>query len=214
MDSFTNNTYEVFALIPLEHPDWAMVATSEFIDFSDLSTEANPILIEDDPAPLGSESNPIVFHVEEDRSYSETKRLGSDGDTEIISESLWERFVGIAGRSTPIPVPTQLSACKDPEEPQASGQSSANHLHLDGQNLEMAGNRFHVERSPSHEYGKGKDANQRRSEQVKAENPAKILGLLETVVPSDSVGSKKRKSLQGEGSKVRRSDRLVKRAMH
>ncbi|KAJ5990343.1 hypothetical protein N7522_010550 [Penicillium canescens] len=200
-----------------EHPDLSVAAVREFVDSSDLGTEANPIVIEDDPAPLGSESNPIVIHVDEHRSYSETEQLSSDGDTETISESSWERHVDIAGRSTPIPVPTQFSACKDPEEPQASGQSSVNHLHLDGQNLEMARNRFYVEHSPSHEYGKGKNAKQRRSEQgdaLKVEKPAKGLSLLETVVPSDSVGLKKRKSLHDEESKVRRSDRLVKRAMH
>jgi hypothetical protein len=101
--------------------------------------EANLIVIEDDPAPLGSEYSPIVIYVEEDRSYSKTKRLSSDRDIEIISESLSERSLDIAGRSTPIPVPTHLSACKELEEPQASGQSSANHKHLDGQKLEIAG---------------------------------------------------------------------------
>jgi hypothetical protein len=50
-----------------------------------LGTEANPIVIEDDSAPLGSETNPIVIHVEEDHSYSEVERLSSDNtsDTEI-----------------------------------------------------------------------------------------------------------------------------------
>jgi hypothetical protein len=65
-----------------------VVAVPEFVDSLDLGTEANPIVIEDDPAPLGSESNPIVIYVEEYRSYSETKRLSSNRDTEIILESL------------------------------------------------------------------------------------------------------------------------------
>ena len=123
----TTLTWGFEALIPLGHPGWAMIAVRESTDFSDLGTEANPIVIEDDPGPLGSEFNPVAIHVEEDHSYSETEQLSYDGDTGIIAESWWDQFIGIAGRSTPIPVPTQLTACKDPEEPHSSGQSSANH---------------------------------------------------------------------------------------
>jgi hypothetical protein len=65
-----------------------MVAIREFVDSLDLGTEANPIIIEDNPTPLGSESNPIIIHIEEYCSYSKTKRLSSNRDTEIISESL------------------------------------------------------------------------------------------------------------------------------
>ncbi|KAI3123917.1 hypothetical protein CBS147326_8489 [Penicillium roqueforti] len=215
MESSGNNTNEAFAF------------RLGSIDSSDLGTKANTIVIEDDPAPLGSQSNPVVIHVEEELSYFKTEQLNSDDDTEIIAESWWERFLdescdtssvgSIAGRSTSISASTHLPACKTLKDPEASRQSFANRLSLDEQALEIAGGCFHFEHGPSHEVGKGGNENQRRNEQVialKAEKPAEVLSMLEAEVPGDLVGPKKRKSLHGEGSNVRPSDRLMKRAMH
>lgn len=56
----------------------------EFIDSPESGTEANPIVIRDDPAPLDSASNHIVIHVDEDCGYDETEQPGSVADTEIM----------------------------------------------------------------------------------------------------------------------------------
>lgn len=51
-------------------------------------------MIGDDFAPLGSASNPIVIHVDEDWCHDETYRL-SDADTEILAISeFWGTLIG------------------------------------------------------------------------------------------------------------------------
>jgi hypothetical protein len=211
-----------------------------------LGTEANPIVIEDDPAPLGSESNPIVIHVEGDHSYSKVEQMSSDdtSDTELITESWWKQFLdetcdissarGIAGCSTSDLVPTPLPVCKYPEESQASGQLSADSPYLDGQALETA-EYYHVEHGSSDKDEQGRDGEsstmpsssipsaiahqngtENQHEQVdasKVKEHAEISIVIEALNPTDPAGSKKRKTLHDEGSIVRRSDRLIKRAM-
>ena len=119
-------------------------------------------MIGDDPAPLGSASNPIVIHVDEDCGYNEAEQLGSDADTEIMATpEFWEKLIdesfpvpadeGSAVSLTSVLTPTKLLGCEDPEEPQMLRQSSANHLHLDDKGPKMAGDTFHVGDCPSHE---------------------------------------------------------------
>ncbi|CAG8206107.1 unnamed protein product, partial [Penicillium nalgiovense] len=80
--------------IPDEPSDWPPLAKRELIDSPESGTEANPIVIGDDPAPLGSASNPIVIHVDEDCGYNEAEQLGSDADTEIMATpEFWEKLI-------------------------------------------------------------------------------------------------------------------------
>jgi hypothetical protein len=91
-------------------------------------------VIGDDPAPLGSASNPIVIHVDEDCGYDEAEQLGSDADTEIMATpEFWEILID---ESFPAPAeeradvnsvsalsPTTQLACEDPEEPRILEQN-------------------------------------------------------------------------------------------
>lgn len=91
-------------------------------------------MIGDDPAPLGSASNPIVIHVDEDYGYDEAEQLGSDADTKIMATpEFWEKLID---ESFPAPAderadvnsvsvisPTTQLACKDPEEPRILEES-------------------------------------------------------------------------------------------
>ena len=89
-------------LIPDERSDWPTLAIYEFIDSPDLGTEANPIVIGDNPVPLGSASNPIMIYVDKDCGYDEAEQLGSDADTEIMAiPEFWENLID---ESFPVPV--------------------------------------------------------------------------------------------------------------
>ncbi|KAG0153424.1 hypothetical protein PDIDSM_5277 [Penicillium digitatum] len=122
------------ALIADEPSDWPTLVIHELIDSPEPGTEANPIVIGDNPAPLGSASNPIVIHVDEDCGYDEAEQPGSDADTEIIAPpEFWEKLID---ESFPVPAdertdvnpvfipsPTTQLAFEDPEEPRILEQN-------------------------------------------------------------------------------------------
>lgn len=60
---FANLYYEVS--IPTEPYEWPKVVVRDSKSHPELGTAANPIVIEDEPAPFGSASNPIVINVNE-----------------------------------------------------------------------------------------------------------------------------------------------------
>lgn len=196
-------------------------------------------LSQSNPVVIHVEEELSYFKTEQLNSDDDTEIIAESWWERFLDESCDTSSVGsIAGRSTSISASTHLPACKTLKDPEASRQSFANRLSLDEQALEIAGGCFHFEHGPSHEVGKGGNGepsitprsgmpsvityqnypeNQRRNEQVialKAEKPAEVLRMLEAEVPGDLVGPKKRKSSHGEGSNVRPSDRLMKRAMH
>ncbi|KAJ5800703.1 uncharacterized protein N7518_002771 [Penicillium psychrosexuale] len=71
-----------------------ILAIYEFIDSPDLGTEANPIVIRDDPIPLGLASNPIMIYVDKDCGYDKAEQLSSNADTEIIAiPEFWENLI-------------------------------------------------------------------------------------------------------------------------
>jgi hypothetical protein len=115
-----------------------------------LGTQAYPIVISDDPAPLGSASNPIVIHVDEDWCRDKIDQLGSDADTEIMATpEFWDAWTresltappveGEAVASFPIHAVSRSSVCENPEDFRQFGQSSGNRSHLDEKALEMVG---------------------------------------------------------------------------
>jgi hypothetical protein len=57
----------------------------EILDLPEPGTESNPIVVRDDPTPLGSASNPIVIHVDEEWCHDDVDQLGSGDDTDIMS---------------------------------------------------------------------------------------------------------------------------------
>ncbi|EKV04138.1 hypothetical protein PDIP_88570 [Penicillium digitatum Pd1] len=127
-------TWHCEVSIPDERSDWPILVIYELIDSSELGTEANPIVIGDDPAPFGSASNPIVIHVDEDCGHDEAEQLGSDADTEIMATpEFWEKLID---ESLPAPAderadvnsvsvlpPTTQLACEDLEEPRIVEQN-------------------------------------------------------------------------------------------
>jgi hypothetical protein len=125
------------------------------VDSPKPGTKANPIVIEDDLAPLGSASNPIVIYVDEEHcGHDKAEELDSDVDTEIMATpEFWENLTdecfpvpkdeGVVVGSTSVLTPTRLLGCENPE-PRFFGQSSENHLHLDEKALKMAEGKFHV----------------------------------------------------------------------
>ncbi|CAG8046257.1 unnamed protein product [Penicillium nalgiovense] len=134
MSSFTNNAREAFVSIPDERSDWPTLVIHELIDSPELGTEANPIVIGDDPAPLGSASNPIVIHVDENCGYYEAEQLGSDADTEVMATpEFWEKLIDdnfpapaderADVNSLSVLSPTTQLACEDPEEPRILEQN-------------------------------------------------------------------------------------------
>ncbi|OKP09487.1 hypothetical protein PENSUB_5165 [Penicillium subrubescens] len=102
-----------------------------------LGTYANPIVIGDDLAPLGSASNPIVIQVDEGWCQDEPDQLGSDADTEIMATpEFWGTLTAghlavpvkddVALDSSSVRVPTRSLVCEDPEGFQPFGRSSPN----------------------------------------------------------------------------------------
>jgi hypothetical protein len=117
----------------------------------ELGTQAYPIVIGDDLAPLGSASNPIVIHVDENWYSDEPDQLGSDADTEIMATpDFWETLVGRnlaaapegegegeAVNTSSVHVPTRSLVCEDPEDLRSFEQSTPNCFHLDDRALKM-----------------------------------------------------------------------------
>jgi hypothetical protein len=65
--------------------DWPEVVVRDSIVAHELGTQANPIVIGDDLAPLGSASNSIVIQVDEGWCHDDPDQLGSDADTEVMA---------------------------------------------------------------------------------------------------------------------------------
>lgn len=91
-----------------------------------LGTQANPIVIGDDPTLLGSASNPIVIYSNEGWRRDETDLLGSNADTKIMATSeFWGTLTGgnlavpvdklAAIDSSSVRASTRSLVCEDPE---------------------------------------------------------------------------------------------------
>lgn len=115
-------------------------------------------MISDDPAPLGSASNPIVIHIDEHWCRGETDQLSSDAETEIMATpEFWEAWThesptvpaveGEAVAPSPVHVPSSSSVCQDPEDLQPFRQS--NRSHLDDEVLKVIGDDLAIVSSAS-----------------------------------------------------------------
>lgn len=130
----------------------------EFTDSPESGTEANPIVIRHDSAPLDSASNHIVIHVNEDCAYDETEQPGSVADAETMpSPELWENlidggFLVPADEGATVDLTSILALARlQPVRTQKSqilGQLSTSRLHLDHKALKVTKNTFHVEGCP------------------------------------------------------------------
>lgn len=75
--------------------EWPEVVVCDSMVAAELGTYANPIVIGDDLAPLGSASNPIVIQVDGGWCRDEPNQLGSDADTEIMATpEFWGTLTG------------------------------------------------------------------------------------------------------------------------
>jgi hypothetical protein len=92
----------------------------------ELGTRANPIVIGDEPAPLGSASNPIVINVDEGWCPSEAGQPDSDANTDIMTTpEFWENLIeesypnpangGADVDLTSVPARTRPPPCDDPD---------------------------------------------------------------------------------------------------
>lgn len=92
----------------------------------ELGTGANPIVIGDESAPLGSAFRPIVIDVDEGWCHGEVGQPDSDADTEIMTTpEFWENLIdesypdpanGGADVDPPsVPARTRPPTCDDPE---------------------------------------------------------------------------------------------------
>ncbi|GIK06063.1 hypothetical protein Aspvir_010181 [Aspergillus viridinutans] len=116
----------------------------------ELGTYANPIVIGDDLAPLGSASNPIVIQVDEGWCREEPDQLGSDADTEIMATpEFWETLTGAnfaipvkddAAIDSAVSVPIGSLVREDPEALQPFKQSTLNGFQSDDKALKVMEN--------------------------------------------------------------------------
>lgn len=72
------------ASIPTEPCEWPEVVVRDSKSHPGLGTEANPIVIGDGSAPLGSAFNPIVIVIDEGWCRGEAGEPDSDADTEHL----------------------------------------------------------------------------------------------------------------------------------
>lgn len=148
------------ASIPTELCELPEVVVRDSIVSPDLGTEANPIVIGDDLAPLGSASNPFVIHVDEDFCPEGADQFSSDADTEIMATpEFWENLIdegfpapaneGTDVGPTSLLAPIGPPACKDTKKLQSIDQLSVNHVHLGDKSLEMTENSFSMSKDCS-----------------------------------------------------------------
>lgn len=127
-----------------------------FIDSPEPDVESNPIVIGGDLAPLGSASNPIVIHVDENCGHYATALSGSDVETEIMATpEFWENLIdksfreptneGAAIDRPPVRAPTRSPAYEDPEDLQPFGQSPPKCFHMDDKTLLYRVGEIHAE---------------------------------------------------------------------
>lgn len=116
----------------------------------ELGTQANPIVIGDDLAPLGSASNPIVIYVGECSCRNGTDQVGFDADTEIMTTlECWETLIdgdftvpADEGEAVVHP-PIRSLVREDPEDLQSSEQSSPDFSLLDDKALKATESSFY-----------------------------------------------------------------------
>ncbi|KAJ5664303.1 hypothetical protein N7507_005034 [Penicillium longicatenatum] len=99
MTSNADNERGVFAVStgPFECPE---VGVRDSTITFELGTEANPIVIGDDRAPLGSASNPIVIHVGENWCYDKIDQLSAHADSTRAlpsTEANWDDSIAAKG---------------------------------------------------------------------------------------------------------------------
>lgn len=120
--NFANLYYE--ASVPTEPWEWPEVVVRDPKSHTELGIQANPIVIGDEPAPLGSASNPIVINVDEGWCHSEAGQPDSDADTEIMTTpEFWEKLIeesypdpangGADVDPTSVPAGTRPPPCDD-----------------------------------------------------------------------------------------------------
>ncbi|KAF3394472.1 hypothetical protein F1880_005502 [Penicillium rolfsii] len=106
----------------------------------ELGTSANPIVIEDGLAPLGSAFNPIV--IDEDWRRNEPEQFGSDANTETMATpEFWESLTAgefavpvkddTAIDSLPVCVPNRSLVCEDREGSRVFERSTTDHFQLE-----------------------------------------------------------------------------------
>lgn len=82
------------ASIPTEPCEWPEVVVCDSKSHPRLGTEANPIVIGNEYALLGSAFNPIVIDVDEGWSHGEAGQPDSAADTEIVTTlEFWEKLI-------------------------------------------------------------------------------------------------------------------------
>ncbi|KAJ5464327.1 uncharacterized protein N7458_000013 [Penicillium daleae] len=118
------------------HENLVVVRDSSIVS-PEFGTQANPIVIGDDLAPLDSASNPIVIYVDEDH-------FGSDVDTEIITTpEFWETLIS-GDFAIPADEGEAIVLYENPEDLQSSKQSSLDCFHLDNKALKVAESSFYT----------------------------------------------------------------------
>jgi hypothetical protein len=132
------------------------VVVRDSIVAAELGTQVNPIVIGDDPAPLGSASNPIVIHVDEGWCRDETDQLSSDADTEIMATpEFWGTLTGVdfavpvkddVAIDSSVRVPIRSLVCEDPEGLHPFEQSTPNGFQSDHKALKVTENPFDASR--------------------------------------------------------------------
>lgn len=136
--------------------EWPEVVVCDSMVAPELGTDANPIVIGDDLAPLGSASNPIVIQVDEGWCRDEPTQLGSDADTEIMATpEFWGTLTGAnvavpvkddAAIDSSVRVPIRPLVCEDPEGPQPFEQSTPNCFQSEYKALKVTENSFDASR--------------------------------------------------------------------
>jgi hypothetical protein len=113
----------------------------ESIGTPEIGTQANPILVSDDLAPLGSASNPI--NIDEDWR-SDSNQLSSNENTVSLASQYWETVTG--GRSTVLAdhigssarTPSGSPVGEEPEGLHSFGQLSADQVQSDNRAPKLA----------------------------------------------------------------------------
>lgn len=116
-------------------------------------TQANPILIADDLAPLGLASNPIVIQVNEGQCRDNSDQRSSDADTVIIATpDFWEALTGrnfadpvkdnASIDSSSIYIPTGLLVYENLDSLQPFDISTSNRFALDHKTFGVTENSF------------------------------------------------------------------------
>jgi hypothetical protein len=129
------------------------VVVRDSIVAPELGIYANPIVIGDDLAPLGSASNPIVIHVDEGWYRDEPDQLGSNADTvTMATPEFWGTLTGgnfalpadeaTAVDSSSVCALTRSLVGEDLEDPHPFEQSNPDCFHFDDKALKATEDSF------------------------------------------------------------------------